>query len=119
MRRKEIIPILLLAIACIVVIGYQQTSKAHSNRTLVIEVDNKSVLEKPITNTYSDEFQVPLANGEATVLIEDGKVRVVKPDIPNHTCPKGICYAMGWIEKPGESIVCLPNKLILTIVKGK
>lgn len=115
MKRKEVISILLLLIVCIVIISFQQISKASSNRTLIVEVDSKVVIEVSITNSYSDEFNVSLANGEATILIRDGRVRIVKPDTPNHICPKGICYAMGWIEKSGESIVCLPNKMILTI----
>lgn len=81
----------------------------------MVEVNNERIMELPLTAKYSDEVIVPLKNGEATILIEDGKVKVLP--LPKHTCPNGICYAMGWIEKPGETIICLPNKMVLSIIE--
>jgi hypothetical protein len=30
-------------------------------------------------------------------------------------CPGRDCQHTGWIDQPGEQIVCLPNRLIITI----
>lgn len=38
--------------------------------------------------------------------------------ISKELCPQGICSHVGWIEHPGDAIVCLPNRLVLTIVGG-
>lgn len=50
--------------------------------------------------------------GKNTVVIEKGEVFVTDAD-----CPDGLCEK-GGISKNGESIVCLPNRLSVT-VEGK
>jgi hypothetical protein len=30
-------------------------------------------------------------------------------------CPDKICVRQGWIEKPGDSIVCIPGEIIIRI----
>ena len=44
------------------------------------------------------------------VLIEDGTVRVTDAD-----CPDQLCMKQRSISKNGESIICLPHKLVLKI----
>jgi len=46
------------------------------------------------------------------VEITDKKIRMLEMD--KVTCPEGICSDRGWIEDPSESIVCLPNRIIVT-----
>jgi len=39
--------------------------------------------------------------------------------MPDSVCPLHICSQTGWIERPGELIACVPNKLVITIEGGK
>lgn len=39
-----------------------------------------------------------------------GRVRVAESD-----CPRKICMQEGWVGSPGQSIVCVPNRLIIEI----
>lgn len=48
--------------------------------------------------------------GTNTIVIENGQVRVTDAD-----CPDKICEQMGLISKPGETIVCLPHKLVVEV----
>ena len=50
-------------------------------------------------------------NGYLVVQIKGEKVRVIRS-----TCPNKICIKTGWISKIGESIICVPNKIIIKIV---
>ena len=43
--------------------------------------------------------------------IKKGKVRVI--DSP---CPKKICVKTGWISKPNQMIICIPNGVIIKIL---
>ncbi|MBT9174464.1 MAG: hypothetical protein DDT22_00118 [candidate division WS2 bacterium] len=45
------------------------------------------------------------------------KVRV-NPFSPPY-CPDKICMKQGWISKPPETIVCLPNRIIIYYQGGK
>jgi len=35
------------------------------------------------------------------------------------SCPHGICVRRGWVRREGEVVVCVPNRLVLTIVGGE
>lgn len=47
------------------------------------------------------------------LVIRDGKASV-----ETATCPDGICVDHRAIFREGESIVCLPHKVVITVVKG-
>ncbi len=48
--------------------------------------------------------------GDSVFEIRDGSVRMVES-----ACPDKLCVRSGWISRPGESIVCLPNRVVLEI----
>ncbi len=78
------------------------------NKHVVVQVSGRSVLELPLEQDTIQTVNGPI--GKTTVAIENGKVRVLDSDCPNHTCIK-----MGSISHPGEIIVCVPNQVIVTI----
>ena len=45
-----------------------------------------------------------------TIMVKAGKIRVENSD-----CPQKICVNSGWISKPVEKIVCIPNKVLIEI----
>jgi len=51
--------------------------------------------------------------GRVVIEVKEGRVRVVES-----SCFQKICVNTGWINKPGQNIVCLPNKVLVTI-EGK
>ena len=55
-------------------------------------------------------INVPGPLGTTVVEIRDDRVRV--PDSP---CPNKVCVSQGWVERPGETIVCLPNRVSITV----
>jgi hypothetical protein len=73
---------------------------------------------KSVSVTYRGETTVYDLNtdrtirfgGKITVEIKGGKVRVGESD-----CPSKTCVARGEISSAGETIVCLPNDLVVRI----
>lgn len=59
-----------------------------------------------------DTAFVVVGRYENTVEIQDHQVRVV-----HSTCPNGICAASGSIDKAGQSIICLPNEVVVELVQ--
>ena len=53
-------------------------------------------------------------NGECTniLVIKDGKAKITKA-----TCPDKICVGHPPISREGETIVCLPNKVVITVTE--
>ena len=71
-----------------------------------------------LTATYSlsveREFTVKgYDGGEVHGRITNGTV-----DVTSATCPDKICVDHSVIKKTGESIVCLPNRVVITIAAG-
>lgn len=48
--------------------------------------------------------------GESEIEIRDGRVRIIASPCLQKTCIKS-----GWISKPGASIVCAPNRIVVKI----
>ncbi len=61
-----------------------------------------------------------LGETEETITLEDGSYNVLKitngvVDITSASCPDQYCVDHRTVSKNNETIVCLPNKLIVTI----
>ena len=79
-------------------------------RTVVIECDNKLVYRLPLETDKTVPVKGPM--GTTIVEIKDSRVRI--QDSP---CHNKLCIRQGWINK--GSLVCLPNKVVVTIDTGK
>ena len=79
--------------------------------TVSVRIDGKAVMELPL----SEDAELVLGGGghTNTLVIRDGKARVVEA-----SCPDRICVRQGAIQYAGESIVCLPHRLVVTVEGG-
>lgn len=74
-----------------------------------VSVDGK------VTGRYSlKEDQTIRIQNSNTLEIKDGKA-----DMTDADCPDGLCVTQKAISKDGESLICLPNKVIVTVVGGE
>ena len=75
----------------------------------------KVTVDGELFGTYSlkKEREVEI-NDTNRLIIEDGQVDMIEAD-----CPDQICVEHISISKNKETIVCLPNKVIVEIVGGK
>ena len=60
------------------------------------------------------EVAVALPHGRAVLSLEQGGVRILP--LPHDLCPKGLCSHTGLIRRPGETLICAPNRLVVRIV---
>ena len=76
--------------------------------TVAVTVDGKLFGEYPL----SEDRVVEIENGDGynILVIKDGKARVSEA-----SCPDGICSSHRPIAYGGESIICLPNKVVVEI----
>ena len=79
--------------------------------TVSVQIDGKVVMELPL----SEDARVVLGGGghTNTLVIAGGTARVVEA-----SCPDRICVRQGAVQYAGESIVCLPHKLVVTVQGG-
>jgi hypothetical protein len=51
-----------------------------------------------------------ILNGKMKIEVKSGKIRILDSD-----CPQKICVKMGWIDNSGQTIVCIPNHVLIEI----
>lgn len=52
--------------------------------------------------------------GGCLILLQKTRVRVVSSN-----CPKKLCLKQGFIKQAGQEIICLPHKVVITLVGAK
>ena len=62
----------------------------------------------------SQEITVESGSGVNVVVIENGGAHMKSAD-----CPDSLCVHQGRISRDGQTIVCLPHRLIVTIEGGQ
>ncbi|WP_040379074.1 NusG domain II-containing protein [Dethiobacter alkaliphilus] len=116
-KKGDLVVVVVVLLVAFGLIGLQAMPAASGNRFLRVELDGEILDEIPINEDGDDTIIVEFPAGEAEVEIVAGRVRVLP--MPNDICPLGICSSVGWVERSGDAIVCLPNRLILTVVGGE
>lgn len=103
--------ILIIAAAGLLLINF---TKEQGNR-LVVKIDGKETSSYSLSKNTSFEIRTG-KNSENinVVVIENGKAYVSEAD-----CPDGICKDYRPISYVGETIVCLPHKLVLEVTGEK
>jgi hypothetical protein len=81
---------------------------SQSGQRVIVTVDKKTVLEEPLSK--DQELEIPLTNGKNTLRIKDNAVSMKTAD-----CPDQICVRHKPISRSGETIVCLPHKVVVEI----
>ena len=108
--------IFIAAILVIVAIGAAALFFLRGEGSAVqVEVDGTIVGTYPLSVDREVEIKTG-ENGEELnlLVIKDGKATVTTA-----TCPDGICAAHRPISREGESIICLPHKVVVTVVGGE
>ena len=83
--------------------------------TVQVEVNGTVIGTYPLSVDREVEI-ITGENGEELnlLVIKDGKATVTAA-----TCPDGICTAHRPISREGESIICLPHKVVVTVIGGE
>lgn len=110
-KRKDMFLILLLLAFGGGIILSTYVTKGEHNRVQV-RVDNKIV--KDISLEENIEFTVEGIGGSNKIKIENGSVWLVDAD-----CPDRLCVKTGKIKMVGQSIICLPHRLVVEIKEAE
>ena len=103
MKRGDIIITATVVLAA-AILSLIITFTASAGRKVVIKQNNEVLYELQLAKDEKIELE------GNTVEIKDGEV-----DVINASCKNQICVRHKKINKKGESIVCLPNKVIVEI----
>lgn len=114
-RRGDLLIILFLMAASFLPLGvfsYHQANAESADNIAVISVDGNIVKEfvlkddgKTETYVYQDD------HGHENVIVREGaQIRIVSAD-----CDDQLCVRMGAKDGIGETIICLPNRVLIEV----
>ena len=106
-KKDFIIMAIILALSAI--IGICIFLLPQSGKYAEVLVDGNSVYITPLTSNQT--YTIEGISGQNYLVIENGEAF-----LSDATCPDKLCVNMGKISKSGQSIICLPNKVIVRII---
>ncbi len=81
-----------------------------NGRAVEVQVDGVTVVTLPL-DTDTTYVIDGAGGGHNTLVIADGRATVTEA-----TCPDGVCVRHRAIDRAGQSIICLPNKVVVRVV---
>ena len=103
----------ILVLAALLIVSAALGIFLATNRTepqyVSVKADGKEIARFPLSKDC-----VYRINDGNTIEIRDGSVRMSEAD-----CPDKICVKTGRISRSGQSIVCAPHRVTVTITKKK
>ena len=104
--------LLIIVVVSLGVASIYKTSLKGTENIAVIKSDGKVIKTIDLNKVVEpQEFTIKTDKGNYNIIsVKHNGIRVKAAD-----CPNQVDVKVGWISKPGQLIVCLPNKLIISI----
>ena len=103
---------LVLTLVAYLIMTFFQGQATH-NAKAVVTIDGKWYGSYSLAEDTIEKIELP--DGSYNMLeIKEGKA-----DITEASCPDGICVNHRAVSKQSQSIVCLPNKVVVEIESGE
>ena len=102
--------LLLFALA----LWLRQTAERKNGGRAVVYVDGVYTASYPLSRDAEVRLPSPDGTSYNVLVIADGTA-----DVTDAGCPDKICVQMHPIRYAGESIICLPNRTVITIEGGE
>lgn len=106
-RKNDIIIVVVILLVSVLAAAYNMFH-SEGGAIVVISCDGNIINELPLDEDTS--VTVPYNGHYNTIVIEDCMVRVTDAD-----CPDRICVNHHSIGNSGDTIVCLPHKLVIEV----
>lgn len=110
MNKSDIRLVVIVTILSLTgILGFQFFQKNGDKQALVY-YQNELILKIDLATSEKKEYNVKGYNGDVLIISENGKIKVEEENSPLHLCSR-----QGWIKESYETVVCLPNKLVIKI----
>lgn len=112
-KKMDIVIIVLLLIISFTphLIFFKTSQKGSKNNYAIIQVDGKIHKKIDLSKVKkSEKVNLNLPNGKNTLLIKNNSIQMKSAN-----CNDALCVKQGNISKVGQTIICLPHKLIIEI----
>ena len=108
-KKKDLIfALIVLLLAGVLYLFHEMTGDGVANK-VVVTVDGETLGYYDLNKNQTIEIN----DGSNILKIQDGKANMSEA-----VCPDKLCVNQRAISKSNESIICLPNKVVVKVVAG-
>jgi hypothetical protein len=100
--------IALVLFGALVTVPLLRGTAEASGRWAIVRLDGQIVHQ--LSLAQDQELTVTGPAGETLIQVSQGRVRVLRSPGAQE-----ICMRQGWIHKPGQALICLPNHVTIEI----
>ncbi len=111
MKKNDLIIISVIAVLALALFVFLKITD-RTGACAVVTVDG--VEEARFDLSADTEYEIKSAEGVNHLVIKEGYAYLKDAD-----CPDKLCVKMGRINKEGQSIICLPHKVVIEIKGGE
>lgn len=109
MKKNDWLLIIFVLAVSILAFGFHNLRPRQEQAVVEVRVDGEEFGCWPLSEDMTVEI-----DGTNQLVIEDGQADMVWAD-----CPDKLCVRQRAISREGESIICLPNKVVVSVVGGE
>lgn len=109
-RRADSILFLIIVLVGVLLLGIYLFYPRKEAAQMIVTMDGKEYCSASLATNQT----IPIEEDGATInviTIEDGEVYM-----SDATCPDQLCIKQGHKSKDGETIVCLPHRVVVTVL---
>lgn len=115
MKKNDILLVMVLLIAALTAFAAISLYSKFNTREAEAVVYVKGEEQGRYPLSQDTVAEITLENGSYNIL----QIREGKADITEASCPDKICVRHRPISKKGETLVCLPNQVVVEIENGE
>lgn len=108
-KKKDLIVIVILLCISIFIIVFLYTIN-RNNQDSLAEISVDGTVVATLSLQENQLYTLP-ENDAITIEIKDGSCAFIHSD-----CPDKICINTGYLNTPGQSATCLPNRTVLRVI---
>ena len=112
-KKRDLLLLAVLLAAAALLFAGREFFAGRPAVMVSVSVDGTEIMTLDLNR--NDDIVIESGTGQTShLIIEDGKAFLTEA-----SCPVKLCVRQGAISETGQSIVCLPNRVIVTIVGTK
>lgn len=112
MKRRDVFLIVSVLAAALILFGLRALLFSEDGAYIQVQVDGEETARYPLAEDVSVEI-----TGEGSfrnvLIIAHGTADMTEAD-----CPDKLCVGQAAISKNGQSIICLPHRVVVSVVGG-
>jgi len=109
LKKTDFTVIIILFVLCLMALIINHAFFSNDGSFAVVTINGVEYARLPLSSDC--ELDIPSGNGFNSLVISDGTAYIKAA-----SCPDKVCVNHKAVSHAGETIICLPNKVVIEII---